>query len=85
MSFATAIGDLIGSWSKRRMNRKRGQPIWILDQLDFAVFVILFSLPFVPLNFDFLLLTIFTMISTPSVTLIANWFSYTFGMKDVPW
>ena len=41
-SYGAAIGDLVGSFLKRRFDIKSGAPFWIIDQLDFALFAILF-------------------------------------------
>lgn len=89
-SYGAAIGDLIGSCLKRRLNIASGAPFWIVDQLDFAIFSILFA--FIPeLFFPGLYyvpdpnIFIFLMILTPAVSIIANTVAYVIDMKDVPW
>jgi len=89
-SYGAAIGDLIGSFIKRRLNYDSGAPFWIVDQLDFAVFAILFgSIPalFLPAMFiaPDVNIIMFLMILTPSVSIIANTVAYMIGLKDVPW
>ena len=37
VAYGAAIGDLLGSWLKRRLDRKRGEPVWIVDQIDFSL------------------------------------------------
>ena len=89
-SYGAAIGDLIGSFIKRRFNYKSGAPFWILDQLDFAlgslIFLIIPGLLFPSL---FLIpdlnIFIFIIILTPAVSLFANTIAYLLGLKDVPW
>lgn len=89
-SYGAAIGDLIGSCLKRRLNIASGAPFWIVDQLDFAIFSILFA--FIPGLFfpglyyvpDFNIF-IFLMILTPAVSIIANTVAYVINVKDVPW
>lgn len=85
IAFGTAIGDLAGSWLKRRLNKERGEPIWIVDQIDFVVFVLIFALPFIPIDLDFLAVVIFTLIFTPSLTVLSNTLTYMLGHKSVPW
>ncbi len=89
-SFGAAIGDLVGSFLKRRFNFESGSPFWIIDQLDFAVFAILFtSIPafLFPNLFRLpdLNIIIFLLILTPAVSIIANTVAYVIGLKDVPW
>jgi CDP-2,3-bis-(O-geranylgeranyl)-sn-glycerol synthase len=89
-SYGAAFGDLIGSCLKRRFNIASGAPFWIVDQLDFAVFSVLFA--FIPFVFfpnlyyiPDLNIFIFLMILTPAVSIIANTVAYIIGVKDVPW
>jgi CDP-2,3-bis-(O-geranylgeranyl)-sn-glycerol synthase len=90
VSYGASLGDLAGSFIKRRLNYPSGAPFWIVDQLDFALGAILFSLipvlifPGLYIAPD-LNLIIFLMIITPSISIIANTFAYIIGWKDVPW
>jgi CDP-2,3-bis-(O-geranylgeranyl)-sn-glycerol synthase len=89
-SYGAAFGDLIGSCMKRRFNISSGEPFWVVDQLDFALFAILFtSIPafFLPGLFQIpdTNIIIFLIILTPSVSVIANTVAYLIGLKDVPW
>jgi CDP-2,3-bis-(O-geranylgeranyl)-sn-glycerol synthase len=89
-SYGAVIGDLIGSFLKRRLDIKSGAPFWIVDQLDFALVALLFvSIPgFIAPNFFLLpdiFITIFLLILTPAVSIIANTVAYAVGLKDVPW
>ena len=89
-SYGAAIGDLIGSFLKRRFDFESGAPFWIVDQLDFAIFAILLtSIPafFFPKLFWMpdLNIIIFLLILTPAVSIIANTVAYIIGLKDVPW
>lgn len=90
-SFGAAIGDLLGSFLKRRLNIESGQPFWIRDQLDFIIVSILLiaipgmifpnSLFWTP---DWHII-IFLLILTPSVSVLGNNVAYYAGIKDVPW
>ncbi|MFX0021694.1 MAG: CDP-2,3-bis-(O-geranylgeranyl)-sn-glycerol synthase [Candidatus Hermodarchaeota archaeon] len=89
-SYGAVLGDLFGSFLKRRLNIKSGAPFWIVDQLDFALIALLFiSIPsFIAPNLFLLpdiFITIFLIILTPAVSIIANTVAYAIGLKDVPW
>ena len=89
-SYGAAIGDLIGSFIKRRFNYKSGAPFWILDQLDFALgSILLLIVPGLIFPSLFLIpdinIIIFILILTPSVSLFANTIAYFLGLKYVPW
>ena len=88
-SYGAVIGDLVGSFLKRRFDIKSGAPFWIVDQLDFAFIAILFvSIPgFISPLFllpDIFIL-IFLIILTPAVSIIANTVAYLVGLKSVPY
>ncbi|MFX0001513.1 MAG: CDP-2,3-bis-(O-geranylgeranyl)-sn-glycerol synthase [Candidatus Hodarchaeota archaeon] len=89
-SYGAVVGDLIGSFLKRRIDIKSGAPFWIVDQLDFALVALLFvSIPGFLLPNLFLLpdifIIIFLIILTPAVSIIANTVAYIIGLKNVPW
>ena len=89
-SYGAVFGDLVGSFLKRRFEIKSGAPFWIVDQLDFALFALLFvSIPsfFIPTIFLLpdIYIIIFLLIITPAVSIIANIIAYLVGVKDVPW
>jgi CDP-2,3-bis-(O-geranylgeranyl)-sn-glycerol synthase len=89
-SYGAAVGDLAGSFLKRRFNIASGAPFWIVDQLDFALGSILFaSIPalffpgiYFPPDLNII---IFVLLLTPTVSLISNTVAYFTGLKDVPW
>jgi len=74
----------------RRLNVSRGNPLWIIDQLDFAIFAMImasipsFILPEIFLPLDILIIS-FLLILTPSVAILANTIAYLIGLKNVPW
>lgn len=89
-SYGAALGDLVGSFLKRRFDVESGAPFWVIDQLDFAVFAILFvSIPaFIFPNLFWvpdIYMIILLLILTPSVSIIANTVAYIAGLKEVPW
>ncbi len=89
-SYGAVLGDLIGSFLKRRFDIKSGAPFWIIDQLDFALVALLFvSIPgFIAPNLfllpDIFIIT-FLIILTPAVSIIANTVAFVINLKDVPW
>lgn len=89
-SYGAVIGDLIGSFLKRRFDIGSGAPFWIIDQLDFALFALLlvaipgFLFPSLFLVPD-IFIVVFLIILTPAVSIIANAVAYFVGLKSVPW
>nr|MDO8100266.1 CDP-2,3-bis-(O-geranylgeranyl)-sn-glycerol synthase [Candidatus Njordarchaeota archaeon] len=82
ISLGALLGDLLGSFIKRRIGVKRGAPAPILDQLTFlagAFILVSFSFPF-QLEYAIIL-----VILTPLMHLAANMISYLIGLKKVPW
>ena len=83
LSVGTHIGDLLGSFIKRRLNLKPGAPAPILDQIGFIVFAILLAYPFYPLIqvLEIVIVIILTLIVHP----LSNVIAYILGLKDKPW
>jgi len=89
-SYGAVIGDLVGSCLKRRFDIKSGAPFWVVDQLDFALFALLFvMIPSFISPTLFLMpdihIFLFLIILTPAVSVIANTVAYLVGLKDVPY
>lgn len=82
MCFAAPLGDLVGSFLKRRFGKERGSPVLFVDQLDFIYISILLVWPIFPLHILFI---IFITLATPLVAIIGNVVAYYGGVKDVPW
>jgi CDP-2,3-bis-(O-geranylgeranyl)-sn-glycerol synthase len=82
VALGALVGDLIGSFIKRRLNIARGRPAPIIDQLDFLITAMLFGILIASLP---LILAIFLLIVTPLIHLLANIVGYLLGVKDVPW
>ncbi len=85
LSFGTMFGDLFGSFFKRRLGMKQGHPSFLLDQLFFLVFALLFNYAvsptfvFEPVNLVFLFA--FTYVMHVASNYVAN----RLGLKKVPW
>ena len=82
IALGALIGDLIGSFIKRRLKIPRGRPAPILDQLDFLIAAILFGMLLAPLP---LVIILFLLIITPIIHLLANVIGYLLGLKKEPW
>jgi len=84
LGLGTMVGDLAGSFIKRRMGTSQGKPSLILDQLMFLVFALLFAYPLASA-----LLTpaavLFLFILTYFVHIGANVIANRLGLKKVPW
>ena len=82
LSIAAPVGDLFGSFIKRRFKRPRGSQFPVIDQIDFILVSFLFTFLIFPLELYYYILLI---IFTPLVTLFANFIAYKLGRKKVPW
>jgi CDP-2,3-bis-(O-geranylgeranyl)-sn-glycerol synthase len=83
LSLGALIGDLFDSFIKRRLGFPPGASFPILDQLDFIVGALLFSLmvpPLPPLNLILIIIVI-----TPPIHLLTNVLAFLFGFKNTPW
>ncbi|MCL4325811.1 MAG: CDP-2,3-bis-(O-geranylgeranyl)-sn-glycerol synthase [Candidatus Thermoplasmatota archaeon] len=89
LSFSAMLGDLIGSFVKRRLGYKSGSELPGVDQLSFLLCTFLFTYLFVTNFFlkyfisieDVMIAVIFTFI----IHKTANVFAYLMRRKDVAW
>jgi CDP-2,3-bis-(O-geranylgeranyl)-sn-glycerol synthase len=81
------IGDLAGAFLKRRLGIAPGGLLPVVDQIDFVVGAILFSLPFfsLPLTVTYWELAIAVIIITPPIHLLTNFLAYKLKLKENPW
>ena len=81
-------GDILASFLKRRTGRERGAAFPGLDQLDFVVLALLFSLAVAPGwttdTFTLPVLAVVVVV-TPLLHLSTNVGAYALGLKDEPW
>lgn len=83
LSFGTMLGDLVGSFIKRRLGLEAGAPAPLLDQLSFlitalALYGLLFGFPESHIIFILLLIT-------PPLHLATNVIAYKLKLKNKPW
>ncbi|HII61082.1 CDP-2,3-bis-(O-geranylgeranyl)-sn-glycerol synthase [Pyrococcus horikoshii] len=82
LSLGTLVGDLIGSFIKRRLNMPRGYPAVGLDQWGFLIAALCFAYPVKTIPTGEVL---FLLVITPLIHWGANIFAYKMGWKKVPW
>jgi len=82
LSTGAIVGDLIGSFVKRRFRLERGAPTPILDQLDFLVFSLVVLSVIISIKFSWV---IFLLFITPLIHYSSNIFAFTLKLKDKPW
>ncbi len=80
------FGDIIESFFKRRLGIKRGDPLPIFDQIDFAIAATIFyhligELKL--LNDLWFIVLSFTLVV--ALHLLTNFIAYILGLKDRPW
>lgn len=88
LSFFSMLGDLIGSFIKRRLDRKPGEESLFLDQFPFAISALGFSyllIPQVSLRLFPLEGVIAILVVTPFIHRAVNIIGFKMKMKDVPY
>ncbi|MCX6777624.1 MAG: CDP-2,3-bis-(O-geranylgeranyl)-sn-glycerol synthase [Candidatus Micrarchaeota archaeon] len=82
LSLGTMVGDLAGSFAKRRIGMPPGRQFFLVDQLGFLVFALIFAIPVTVLGLDeILVLVVLTYILHVATNIFAN----RMGWKKVPW
>ena len=76
------LGDLIGAFLKRRLDIAPGGLLPVVDQVDFVVGAILFSLPLAIITLE---LAVAMLIITPPIHLLTNFLAYKLKLKSNPW
>ncbi len=82
LGLGAMLGDVTGSFIKRRLDRPRGSPVPLLDQLDFLLGAFLFAALVVPVRLEWFLLMV---VLTPVLHLTANLIGFRLGIKKTPW
>lgn len=75
-------GDLVGAFIKRRLNIDPGGLLPIVDQVDFVVGALLFSLPLAIVTLE---VAVTVMVITPPIHLLTNFFAFKLRLKSNPW
>ncbi|MFQ5836592.1 MAG: CDP-2,3-bis-(O-geranylgeranyl)-sn-glycerol synthase [Candidatus Bathyarchaeia archaeon] len=78
ISLGALVGDLVGSFIKRRLDLPPGSSLPIADQLDFVAGAFLFSLPVSPPS---LLTVLIILVITPPIHFLTNLLASLLGIK----
>jgi len=81
-SFGALLGDLLGSFLKRRLNVTPGDPLPLVDQLDFILAALLLTSPLLELTVGAVLILV---IATVPIHLLANAVAHMLGLKSRLW
>ena len=82
LSFGALMGDLLGSFIKRRLELKPGASLPISDQMDFVLVALLFGLLVEPPSLTAALIII---VLTGPMHLLVNVMAHLLRLKDTPW
>jgi CDP-2,3-bis-(O-geranylgeranyl)-sn-glycerol synthase len=82
LSLGALLGDMVGSFIKRRIDIKSGNPAIVLDQLGFIIMGLILAVPFLqPEAIYVIILVLFTL----AIHWISNALGYLLGLKKHPW
>jgi CDP-2,3-bis-(O-geranylgeranyl)-sn-glycerol synthase len=76
------LGDLTAAFLKRRLGIAPGGLLPIIDQVDFVVGAIVFSLPLAMIYWE---LAVAVLLITPPIHLFTNFLAYKLKLKKNPW
>ena len=82
MSIGALTGDVVGSFIKRRVNVRSGDPSPFLDQIGFIITALIFAFPLMIPSPIFVMLLILT---TLGIHWLSNALGYLLGLKKNPW
>ena len=81
-SLGALLGDMAGAFIKRRLKIKPGDPMPVLDQLDFVVGALILVSLFSVISLPVALILLFV---TPPIHFLTNVGAYALGLKDRYW
>jgi CDP-2,3-bis-(O-geranylgeranyl)-sn-glycerol synthase len=84
LSLGALFGDLAGAFLKRRLGISPGNLLPVVDQVDFIVGALVFSLLLSPpmLSWE---LALTVLVITPPIHLLTNFAAFKLGLKSNPW
>jgi CDP-2,3-bis-(O-geranylgeranyl)-sn-glycerol synthase len=82
IAFGALVGDMAGSFVKRRLNLKRGADVPLLDQWNFIVGSVLFAYLFTQITIWMFLIM---LLITPLIHRFANIVAHKIKLKNEPW
>ncbi len=81
-SLGSLLGDLFGSFLKRRLGLNPGSPLPLIDQLDFIIGALVITYPFYNFRIEMILLV---LLITPPIHITANAIAYSLKLKETFW
>jgi CDP-2,3-bis-(O-geranylgeranyl)-sn-glycerol synthase len=84
LSLGALFGDLAGAFVKRRLGFSPGELLPVVDQVDFILGALVFSL-LVQLQVFSWEFVVAVLIITPPIHLLTNFLAYKLGLKSNPW
>jgi len=82
LSLGALVGDLLGAFFKRRFGLAPGAFFPIIDEIDFVLGALLFSLPVSPPTLS---MALAILIITVPIHLLTNFLAYLVHVKKKPW
>lgn len=82
ISLGALLGDLAGAFIKRRIGITPGDPLPVVDQIDFIIGAIVLA---IPLKTLYLELALTVLIITIPIHMLTNFAAYKLGLKKNPW
>ncbi len=82
LSLGALLGDLMGSFIKRRLDLKPGASLPVSDQIDFVLVALLFGLLVEPPS---IIAALIIIVLTGPMHLLVNVMAYLLRLKDNPW
>lgn len=82
LTIGAVAGDLAGAFLKRRLKIRPGDPLPLVDQLDFMVGAILLTYPVYKIPNTVLMLI---LLITPPIHLLTNMAAFRLGLKSTFW
>ena len=82
LALGALIGDLTGSFIKRRIGLSPGAPLPVIDQVDFVFGAFFLSFAFTSPSWSILLMA---LLLTLPIHFLTNVFAYILGVKNKPW
>ena len=82
IALGAVLGDLLGAFFKRRLRIKPGDPLPIVDQLDFVLGGLLLGQVFFHMNWISVFIVILV---TPPIHLGTNYGAFKLGLKRTRW
>jgi CDP-2,3-bis-(O-geranylgeranyl)-sn-glycerol synthase len=76
------LGDLTGAFIKRRLSIAPGGLLPIVDQVDFVVGAVIFSLPLALISWQ---VAVAALLITPPIHLFTNFLAFKLKLKSNPW